>query len=1080
MKQLLLSLALLTSLSLCAQDYYWVGGTGNWSDLTHWATTSGGVNFHTELPGPTNDVYFDENSFLESGQTVFLDLEEAYCHNFFGQGVVNNPSIQGDYYQDDLYIYGDFLMTNNWSRDLKTVHLMGEDEGNILDIGGNPCGELSFFRFEGTGEYLQQSNINVGNLYLFSQGGTYDAGGRTITCVNRFRTFPNYATNINLEACTIYAKEFQLYENSPAQTDFTYILMTGTFGWDFIGGGNHFSHVEFDGSHVIVGDASYDDFIVNPGATVEFEAGSTQTAGQFTLNGSIDDPITLLSSQAGTQANLVQTAGEVNASYLVMQDNNASGGATFNAITTIDNGNNTGWNIQGFVPQEYYWVGGEGDWTDLSHWATTSGGSTFHTSLPTFIDNVYFDANSFDNASNTVTISGERSAANIDATGALAGCTLQTAFGSTHSLTILGDFLAGNLTVDLEQLTFNGGEVSILSTSSGVFNGTTIDILNGTEVQLQDDIVLYEWFISSGDLTAPNRTITCQDRFYVTNNVNGTINLTNGQVNANRWVVISSNGEFLLDGSTIYISNSMVSGPAVDYYNVVFTSTNSSISGTSSFNTITIEPQADLGLATSTNIFANDLIANGTENDLINIRCVVDGETTSITFTGGDVEVNYVLLKDNHAIGSGSYFASNSINNGNTNGWEFDELMGNDYFWVGGEGDWSDLSHWATSSGGSDFHTTLPTLTSTIYFDENSFLSAGDAVTYQGSLEVQTIDATGALAGCALQASGSSDTFSLRGDLIGADMSFYLNLLNFNGSLSSVLSTNSGDFTGTDVWVDNATSLTLTDDIHVNRMRVFEGDFTGTDLSILCDEDFTTTNTLGQTVNLTGSTATAADWSLTSSNGVFEMDQSTLIISNQVRAGFGTTYNTLIITGEACFLNGSCSMNLLQIEPTANLIIEDESEFTLNNLVANGTPENLISIECEENGGTTFFIFNSDITVSYVALKDNHAVGSGTYTAQSSVDGGNTDGWFIDPFIGVEEYNTQGLMIYPNPTTGIVNLNHSTHTAQLTIFDFAGRSVAVQQINSPAQIDLSFLPAGSYILSVESAHQTEQQVLIVQ
>ncbi|HNR20081.1 MAG TPA: hypothetical protein PKL45_08870, partial [Bacteroidia bacterium] len=33
-----------------AADYYWVGGTGNWSDVSHWATTSGGSTFHTQPP----------------------------------------------------------------------------------------------------------------------------------------------------------------------------------------------------------------------------------------------------------------------------------------------------------------------------------------------------------------------------------------------------------------------------------------------------------------------------------------------------------------------------------------------------------------------------------------------------------------------------------------------------------------------------------------------------------------------------------------------------------------------------------------------------------------------------------------------------------------------------------------------------------------------------------------------------------------------------------------------------------------------------------------------------------------------
>ena len=38
------------------QDYYWVGGTGNWSDLSHWATESGGSIFHDALPGPGAEI----------------------------------------------------------------------------------------------------------------------------------------------------------------------------------------------------------------------------------------------------------------------------------------------------------------------------------------------------------------------------------------------------------------------------------------------------------------------------------------------------------------------------------------------------------------------------------------------------------------------------------------------------------------------------------------------------------------------------------------------------------------------------------------------------------------------------------------------------------------------------------------------------------------------------------------------------------------------------------------------------------------------------------------------------------------
>ncbi|MBK9638041.1 MAG: T9SS type A sorting domain-containing protein [Bacteroidetes bacterium] len=44
---------------------------------------------------------------------------------------------------------------------------------------------------------------------------------------------------------------------------------------------------------------------------------------------------------------------------------------------------------------DYYWVGGTGTWDDFAnHWATTSGGTTFHASIPSDSDDVFFDMNS--------------------------------------------------------------------------------------------------------------------------------------------------------------------------------------------------------------------------------------------------------------------------------------------------------------------------------------------------------------------------------------------------------------------------------------------------------------------------------------------------------------------------------------------------------------------------------------------------------------------------------------------------------------------------------------------------------------
>lgn len=77
------------------------------------------------------------------------------------------------------------------------------------------------------------------------------------------------------------------------------------------------------------------------------------------------------------------------------------------------------------------------------------------------------------------------------------------------------------------------------------------------------------------------------------------------------------------------------------------------------------------------------------------------------------------------------------------------------------------------------------------------------------------------------------------------------------------------------------------------------------------------------------------------------------------------------------------------------------------------------------------------------------------------------------------------LMIFPNPTSGevTVSLNHTSKTAvegMLSVFDFSGKQVWSQSINSEADLDLNALPAGVYMVMVSSANETFTQKLVKQ
>lgn len=77
-----------------ARTLYWVGGTGNWSDPTHWASTSGGTDSNCP-PTPTDDVFFDASSFTGVGQVVTQDIGVAYARNLSWAAATNAPTFSG-------------------------------------------------------------------------------------------------------------------------------------------------------------------------------------------------------------------------------------------------------------------------------------------------------------------------------------------------------------------------------------------------------------------------------------------------------------------------------------------------------------------------------------------------------------------------------------------------------------------------------------------------------------------------------------------------------------------------------------------------------------------------------------------------------------------------------------------------------------------------------------------------------------------------------------------------------------------------------------------------------------------------
>ncbi|MGZ3864392.1 MAG: hypothetical protein ACXVPF_14360, partial [Bacteroidia bacterium] len=145
--------------------YYWVGGTGNWSQFnTHWATTSGGLVFHIQTPTFADTVIFDANSFSAPGQTVFVDSTFITCKNMDWSAVTNNPTFATSSGGGNFDLYGSLTLSPNmtWNYNGTTNYLATSGNQTITSGGHN----LNYMMFQGAAQWLLQDSLNCAYLSL--------------------------------------------------------------------------------------------------------------------------------------------------------------------------------------------------------------------------------------------------------------------------------------------------------------------------------------------------------------------------------------------------------------------------------------------------------------------------------------------------------------------------------------------------------------------------------------------------------------------------------------------------------------------------------------------------------------------------------------------------------------------------------------------------------------------------------------------------------------------------------------------------------------------------------------------------
>ena len=554
--------------SFTSKNLFWIGNGGNWNDGNHWSAVSGGPPAGCS-PTPADNVFFDANSFSAGGQTVTINVPTAFVNNMVWTGVTNNPELYGDY-TNALKIYGslnlDPGMTFNYTG---SIVFEANTSGQTITSAGKTLNTSLTFNGVG-GSWILQDELKC-SYWIYLNNGTLNTNNQkvsayalsSITSSARVLNMGTSIFNLNFNGAVWDINNTGITINAGSST-INGIGITGG-QQDFYGGGFIYHNISFIGAALakiidgntlndvafgadgfiqggtfhdvsfaanatiynnnicnsitfsknanILGSNNFNNLVLTPGYTYTLAAGATQTINtSMTASGNCGALIDLKSSTPGTQTNINKATGAVTLSFVSLKDINAAGGASFTADNSNDLGNNTGW-TSSITPtlssKNLFWVGNGGNWNDGNHWSNISGGPAAGCS-PTTLDNVFFDANSFSQTGQIVTI-------NIPA--ALVNNMIWT--GVTNNPSLYGNYsnklaIYGSLTLSAGMNLDFTGPLVFESTAAGKTITTAGKVINtsltfngiGGSWTLQDEMKCSYWiYLNNGTLSTNNQTV---------------------------------------------------------------------------------------------------------------------------------------------------------------------------------------------------------------------------------------------------------------------------------------------------------------------------------------------------------------------------------------------------------------------------------------------------------------------------------------------------------------------------------------------------------------------------------------------
>jgi len=258
-----------------ASTFYWVGGTGKWSAYsTHWATSSGGSTFQTQVPSSLDDVIFDANSFSSVGDTLKVDQTIAFCKNMDWQSVTNNPTFACTSLSSKIKIFGSFTLSQYMNIQFNgIISFEAMTVGNTIKSNNNSLAcNLEFNGFNG--DWTLQDSLTISQSLTINYG-ILKTNNNNVQC-NHFYANNNTPGGLLMGTSVFTCTQYWTIYNTTfsLDADSSYIKITGG-GIQTNGPTSRFKYniIEFLGNNAPMLDGGYNNIkklILHGGGEIHF------------------------------------------------------------------------------------------------------------------------------------------------------------------------------------------------------------------------------------------------------------------------------------------------------------------------------------------------------------------------------------------------------------------------------------------------------------------------------------------------------------------------------------------------------------------------------------------------------------------------------------------------------------------------------------------------------------------------------------------------------------------------------------------------------------------------------------------